>query len=135
VAAARRTVPEERIRGYLAAMLRVAIQQPEIVRAHTALSSEGVTLVGLRDGIRQFNREARRSVYDAIEAGVAEGTFRPVGASQWVDFLIGSLLGASIQAGLHREGFDSAILFQSVHDNALLMLGLNPRLDIGLNRD
>lgn len=125
-AASGASTPEERVRAYVRAVIRLASERPEVIRAQTALSSEGVILPALREGVRNYNRAARRPVAGDIDAGVAAGTFRPVRSGLWMDFLIGSLMGASIQASLHRDGFDHRLCLKSVHDAALMLLGLDP---------
>ncbi len=116
--------PEARIRGYLRALVGLAAARPDVLRAQTALSAERILLPALREGIRQHNREARQETIEALETGMTDGAFRSMPTGLWIDFVIGSLQGASIQASFHREGFDSAPLFLSVERAALSLLGL-----------
>jgi AcrR family transcriptional regulator len=118
------TSPEAIVRSYLRSMTRFAVERPDVIRAHIALSTEGVTLPTLLDSIRAHNREARRPVLEAVDAGVSRGVFRPVLPGVWVDFVVGSILGAAIFTPLHREGFDPHALLAAVHDAALALLGL-----------
>lgn len=130
------TDPEQWVRGYAAGVTRLAVNHQELIRAQTALSSEGVMLPEIRDGVKQYNREARRQTVLMVEQGVAEGRFRPMKGSFWVDFVVGSLLGVSIQARFHLESVDPLPLYVAVHDASLMLLGLEPgTFDPGMRED
>lgn len=120
---------ETYIRVYTRAMSQFALDHSEVVRTQTALSSEGVMLPGMRGGVRDYTRRMRTPTIDTVERGVVLRTLRPLTGKTWVDFVIGSLMGASIQIRMHWEGFDPVPPVRAVHDAALLVLGLTPKGD------
>lgn len=128
--------PEQWVRAYVAGVTRLGLEHPEHFHTQTALSTEGVMLPEISDGLKQYNREARRPTVLMIERGVAEGQFRPIKGTFWVDFVIGSLLGVSIQARFYVDGMDARPLYTAVHDASLLLLGLEPgAFDPGMRED
>lgn len=118
--------PDARVRGYVAALLELAHESPEVIRAHIALNTEGTTMPSLRGEIRPQGRELRAPFVSTVNQGVAAGDFRPVSGSTWMDFLMGAVKGAVIQTGLRREGYDNSDLLRRVEEAALMLLGLDP---------
>lgn len=116
--------PEAHIKRFLAAVTRSAIEHPEIIRAQTALSSEGALLPAVREGVRERLRRSRSPVIQIVDDGVASGIFQPIRGDVWLDFVVGSLAGASIQSRLHHRGFDPCPGIEAVHIAALRLLGL-----------
>jgi len=118
--------PEKWIRGYTAALVGHAYLHPEMIRTQTALSAEGVILPEIREGVRQYNRDSRRPATTLLRRGMESGAFREVTPTFWLDFVVGGLIGVSIQGRFHAQGLDLWPLYRMVHDAALLLLGLDP---------
>jgi AcrR family transcriptional regulator len=117
------------VRTYARAISQFALDHPQVIRSQTALSSEGVILPTMREGVRDYTRTMRRPTIGAVDRGVELGIFCKIGGTTWIDFVIGSLMGASIQIRMHRPDFDPVPPVRAVHDAALRLLGLMPRGD------
>lgn len=117
---------EAYVRAYARSVAQLALEQPQVIRTQTALSSEGVILPTMREGVRDYTRNMRQPTIAAVKRGVELGIFHPISGTTWMDFIIGSLMGASIQVRMHRQGFDPVPPVRAVHDAALLLLGLSP---------
>ena len=114
------------VRGYVRAVSQLALDHPQVIRAQTALSSEGVILPTMREGVRDYTRTMRKPTIGAVDRGVELGIFPSISGTTWMDFVIGSLMGASIQIRMHRRGFDPVPPVRAVHDASLRLLGLAP---------